>query len=101
MTFSIAGGPTDTSLNLLNQLNKPDRLQSVARAFEAAMLSEMLRSAGAGQAAAHFGGGVGEDQFASFLVHAQAERIADRGGIGLAEMAMRAMMPPQTADGAS
>lgn len=66
-----------------------DALRTSARAFEAAFLSEMLRAAGAGQTGGHFGGGIGEDQFASFLIDHQAERIAARGGIGLAEIILR------------
>ncbi|MGP9789916.1 rod-binding protein [Roseinatronobacter sp. NSM] len=58
--------------------------------FEALVLAEMLRAAGAGQPTTGIEGGVGEDQFASFLLDAQARAIAARGGIGLAEMVMRA-----------
>ncbi|MCC1481301.1 rod-binding protein [Roseibaca sp. Y0-43] len=63
------------------------RLTSAAQAFEAAFLSQMLSAAGAGKTEAF--GGIGEAQFASFLVDAQAERIAQRGGIGLAETIIR------------
>ena len=45
----------------------------------------MLESAGLGQARESFGGGVGEEQFGSFLVQAQAERMVSAGGIGLSE----------------
>ena len=58
--------------------------------FEALVLAELLRAAGAGKPISGFEGGLGEDQFASFLVDAQARAIAARGGIGLAEMVMRA-----------
>lgn len=63
-----------------------------ARAAEASFLAEMLTSAGAGRPMQSFGGGIGEDQFASLLVHAKAERIARRGGIGLAEMILSATL---------
>ena len=72
--------------------HRDDALRASARAFEAAFLSEMLRAAGAGQPAESFGGGIGEEQFASFLVDQQAERIAARGGIGLAEMILRNLL---------
>lgn len=62
--------------------------------FEALVLAEMLRAAGAGKPAAGIEGGLGEDQFASFLVDAQARAIAAKGGIGLAEMVMRAREKP-------
>jgi Rod binding domain-containing protein len=64
------------------------RLRSAAQAFEAAFLSQMLSAAGAGKPTQSIGG-IGEAQFASFLVDAQAERIAQRGGIGLAETIIR------------
>ncbi|MEZ5796995.1 MAG: rod-binding protein [Paracoccaceae bacterium] len=38
-----------------------------------------------------FGGGAGEEQFASFLRQEQARMMVDRGGIGLAESLFRAM----------
>ncbi len=56
-----------------------------AEQFEAAFLAEMLRHAGLARPPALFGGGAGEDRFASFLVRAYAERIAEAGGVGLAE----------------
>ena len=70
----------------------PARAHKAAQAFEAAFLAEMLRAAGAGAPAGAMGGGIGEDQFASFLVTAQAEGFAARGGIGLAETVLRAML---------
>lgn len=65
--------------------------RAAAQQFEAVILAEMLRAAGAGEVASEFGGGIGEEQFASFLINAQAERIAARGGLGIAEMTIRAL----------
>ncbi|MDV7144777.1 rod-binding protein [Tropicimonas sp. TH_r6] len=62
-----------------------EALRRVAMDLEATFLSEMLKHAGVGKTPETFGGGVGEDQFASFLRNAQADEIASRGGIGLAE----------------
>lgn len=56
-----------------------------ARALEASFLSEMLGHAGMGEARESLGGGIGEDQFASFLRHEQAKQMVAKGGIGLAE----------------
>lgn len=64
---------------------------STAQEFEAVFLAEMLRAAGAGKAASIFGGGVGEDQFSSFLIDEYARKMAARGGIGIAEMVLRSM----------
>lgn len=66
-----------------------------AVALEAAFLSEMLAHAGldsgGGALGAPFAGGPGEDQFASFLRAEQAQLMAQRGGIGLAEQLFRAL----------
>lgn len=70
-------------------------IKTAAREFEAVFLARMLQAAGAGQAAKAYGGGVGESQFASFLLDAQAQRIANSGGIGLAEMIIRSYAPPR------
>jgi len=60
-------------------------LKSAAEKLEATFLAQMLKSAGLGQSPEGFGGGAGEDQFASFLLEAQAMKIVESGGIGLAE----------------
>lgn len=64
---------------------KNDKLMDVARKLEASFLSEMLKSAGLGATPSSFGGGAGEDQFASFLRQAQASEMVKAGGIGLAQ----------------
>lgn len=78
-----------------------DPRRSVAQGFEAAILAELLQAAGAAQPGGEFGGGIGEDQFASFLLHAQAQRMAERGGIGLAEMILRSMLAEAGPEGRS
>jgi len=66
-------------------------LWDVAQKLEASFLSEMLKSAGFGKARDAMGGGVGEDQFSSFLREAQAEEMVKAGGIGLAESLFEAL----------
>ena len=68
------------------------RLMEVAQSLEAQFLSEMLKSAGVGETPTEFGGGSGEDQFASFLRDEQAKQITQAGGIGLAQSLFDAMM---------
>lgn len=63
----------------------PDALRQVAVEFEAAFLAEMLNHAGVGETPEGFGGGAGEDAFASLLTREQARMMAERGGIGLAD----------------
>ncbi|MCU0899974.1 MAG: rod-binding protein [Cypionkella sp.] len=61
------------------------KLLETAKDLEVAFLSEMLAHAGLGESPDGFGGGAGEDQFASFLRHEHAKQLVDRGGIGLAQ----------------
>lgn len=73
-------------------------LKDAARELEASFLSLMLESAGLGATPGAFGGGAGEDQFASFLRLEQARAMVDAGGIGLAQSLFEAMR--ERADGA-
>ena len=59
-------------------------LMQKAKELETAFLSEMLSFSGLGTVSTEFGGGVGEDQFSSFLRQEQARLMVERGGIGLA-----------------
>ncbi|WP_424941199.1 rod-binding protein [Aliiroseovarius sp. S253] len=66
-------------------------LWNAAKELEASFLSEMLKSAGIGKTPDSFGGGVGEDQFASFLRQEQARGMVESGGIGLAQSLFEAL----------
>lgn len=67
------------------------KLMDAARELEASFLAEMLKSAGLGDAPQAFGGGAGEEQFASFLRIEQARAMVGAGGIGLAESLFEAL----------
>ncbi|SDE65543.1 rod-binding protein [Limimaricola pyoseonensis] len=69
----------------------PDPLRAAAQRLETGFLAEMLKTAGLGAAPSGWGGGAGEEQFRSFLVEAQAERITAAGGIGLADALYRSL----------
>jgi peptidoglycan hydrolase FlgJ len=71
-------------------------LMQKARELEASFLSEMLGYAGLGASEGAFGGGIGEEQFASFLRDAEAKQMVAKGGIGLAEQLFHAMTKGQT-----
>lgn len=83
----------------INSVNTPQAahqdphtaLKDAAIKLEAAFLSEMLKTAGLGEARGDFGGGAGEAQFGSFLRDAQALEMSKGGGIGLAEALFEAM----------
>lgn len=66
-------------------------LRTAAEKLEARFLAEMLESAGLGKTSSFFGGGAGEDQFASFLIEEQAMQIVKSGGLGLAESLFHAL----------
>ena len=53
--------------------------------LEAGFLAEMLAHAKPSDTGDGFAGGAGERQFSSLLTRAQADHIAQAGGIGLAE----------------
>ena len=66
-------------------------LRAAAQALEASFLAEMLKAAGFGKARDGFGGGAGEDQFASLLVQEHAAALVQAGGIGLSEAIFEAL----------
>ncbi len=67
------------------------RLRQAAVDLEASFLAEMLKQAKFGEARGAFGGGAGEEQFASFLRLEHARQMAASGGIGLAENLFRSL----------
>ncbi|WP_394155467.1 rod-binding protein [Loktanella salsilacus] len=72
-------------------ITSDEKLMAAAQQLEATFLSEMLKAAGFDAANGAFGGGNGEDGFASFLRDAHAENIIASGGIGLAESLFHAI----------
>lgn len=65
--------------------NRNRALMKAAQELEATFLAEMLSAAGLGTSRQSFGGGAGEDQFASFLAREQARVMVQAGGIGLSQ----------------
>jgi flagellar protein FlgJ len=73
----------------------PDRrevLMEKAKTLEAVFLSEMLSYAGVDAPEGAFTGGIGEEQFASFLRETQAKAMVESGGIGLAEQLFQSLV---------
>ena len=70
-------------------------LREAAQKLEATFLAEMLKSAGFSKTRDSFGGGAGEDQFASFLLQEQATQMVKAGGIGLSEAIFTALKERQ------
>jgi peptidoglycan hydrolase FlgJ len=71
-----------------------------AKAFEAVFLAEMLQHSGLNAMPDGFGGGAGEDAFASFLTQEYARLLAERGGFGLARSVFESITAPAEAPGA-
>jgi Rod binding domain-containing protein len=67
-------------------------LREKAKELEAAFLSEMLSHAGLSPEDSGFGGGIGEEQFSSFVRAEQARLLVKKGGIGLAETIFDALV---------
>ncbi|MDN5787029.1 rod-binding protein, partial [Pseudorhodobacter sp.] len=89
MTPSI---PTSArSVSLTPPLPPKNPLREKAAELETAFLAEMLGFAGLGTARESFGGGIGEEQFSSFLRQEQAAAMVKAGGIGLTEVLFRAL----------
>jgi Rod binding domain-containing protein len=83
--------PPRSHVPLPEHIQADTKLRDAAQKLEATFLAEMLKSAGLGESREGFGGGIGEDQFTSFLRDAQAKEMAQAGGIGLAESLFDAM----------
>ena len=73
-----------SAANTINGI-KDQKIWKVSQDLEANFIAEMLKSSGVGKARDSFGGGIGEDQFSSFLTHEYAQATVAAGGIGLAE----------------
>jgi len=70
---------------------RTDPLREKAAELETAFLAEMLGHAQLGAARESFGGGIGEEQFSSFMRQEQAASMVKAGGIGLTEALFRAL----------
>ncbi len=74
---------------------RTEMLRQKSQELEAAFLAEMLSFAGLGgspgKSEDSFSGGIGEQQFASFLRQEQAKLMVQHGGIGLAEQIFRSL----------
>ena len=68
------------------------QLMQKAQELETRFLSEMLAHTGLDAQTGAFNGGIGEDQFASFLREAQAKAMVDRGSLGLAQSIFQSLV---------
>ncbi len=75
---------------------KTMQLREASERLEAAFLSEMLKSAGIGRPTSLMGGGVGEEQYSSFLRDEYAKALARSSDLGLAEMIFNSISEHET-----
>ena len=72
------------------------RIKGAAEAFEAQLLSLMMKPMFEGiSTSAPFGGGQGEETYRSLLLDAFAKQTAKAGGLGVAQPVMREMLKMQ------
>lgn len=78
---------------------REERLWQLSKELEATFLAEVLGAAGLGAPRAAFGGGAGEEQFASVLRLEQARRMVEAQGIGLAQHLFHSLLERETRHG--
>ncbi len=69
-----------------------EKLWKAAESLETVFISQMLKQSGFAKPMDSFGGGIGEEQFASLMADFQAETIVKHKGFGLAEKIFNAML---------
>ncbi len=91
MQLSAVAPLTNAAASSPDGKRRAELLQK-AKDLEASFLSEMLSYAGDKASDGPFSGGVGEQQYSSFLQEAQAKAIVAHGGIGLAEKLFQSLV---------
>lgn len=66
--------------------------REISQKLEISFIAEMLSFVGMKGMDSDFGGGVGEEQFQSFLREQHAKLISDKGGLGLAEQFLNSII---------
>ncbi|MGR3514788.1 MAG: rod-binding protein [Paracoccaceae bacterium] len=85
-----------TTVSTLGGSERITQLKTLSEKIEAQFLAEMLKSAGLSSSSSSFGGGIGEDQFSSFLVQEYADATVKAGGIGVAESIFQSLLMQQS-----
>jgi len=87
---------TISALPSTNTETKTQENRRIANEFEASFLTEMLKYTGINKTNDSFGGGPGEEAFASLLTAEYAKIIVNSGGIGLSETIFQSIVRKQT-----
>lgn len=72
-----------------------EEMRQLAKDFEKAFVSEMLRHSGLGEMPSTFNGGPGEAAFSGMIADHYAEEIARTGGLGLSDHIFRVLSERQ------
>lgn len=73
----------------------PTRIQELretAQRLEASFTTEMLKAAGMGKPMGGASGGIGEEQFSSFLLEQRASALVAAGGFGLTDSLLQQLI---------
>lgn len=89
---ALAPPPLQDRSRAAGAADRVESLRALSVEFEAVFLAQMLEHAGLGRSTPGFDGGPGEAAFASLMVEQQAQAMAERGGLGLAEHVFAALM---------
>ena len=92
---------TPSPAPLLDMPAKDPELWRLSQSLETTFLSEMLGAAGLTDTSETFNGGIGEEQFSSFLNQQRAAAMVESGGIGLAETIYSSLVQREVADDGS
>ena len=78
--------PITPHIRAAQNLDRQSQLQAASHEIESQFLSAILNAVDLSTDQNSFSGGIGEEQFKSFLINAQAAEISKSGAIGLAEI---------------
>lgn len=67
-------------------------LRETAQRLEASFATEMLKAAGMGKPMGGASGGIGEEQFSSFLLEQRASALVAAGGFGLTDSLLQSLI---------
>ena len=73
-------------------------LKETAQRLEASFATEMLKAAGMSKPMGGTGGGIGEEQFSSFLLEQRATALVAAGGLGLSDSILASLIKSETAN---
>lgn len=97
---ALATAKSSPVVAALAQIKNNPNAMKVAKEFEAAFLGQMMQPMFTNvDAAQPFGGGMAESTYRPMLINEFANALSKRGGIGIADSVLQAMLQMQMAQG--